>query len=136
MRTTSFLILVSSALAGCSTDVDRGLPELALDDAKADGSAPTAKLPLRWHEDELETIHPIAFERLVIGVGQYQHDLDEAKLSRSLDAVSRIVSTPSVSMPTRPRRRCWRASPASATASHRTSSGIARCTAGSRRGRR
>jgi hypothetical protein len=72
MRTLWLLILSLASIAGCSSDADGDLPDLALDHAKADSASPTAKLPLRWHEDELETIHPIAFERLVIGVGQYQ----------------------------------------------------------------
>ena len=42
-----------------------------------------------------------------IGVGQYQHDLSEAKLSRSLDAVVEdCVNARRASTSTPPRRRC------------------------------
>ena len=41
-----------------------------------------------------------------IGVGQYQHDVDQAKLKHSLDRRWRAVSTSSASMSIRPRSTC------------------------------
>jgi len=52
---------------------------------------------------ELVKIDPKA-----IGVGQYQHDLGESRLARSLDAWSETASTAVASTPTPLQRRCWR----------------------------
>jgi len=54
-----------------------------------------------------------------IGVGQYQHDLSEHRLSRSLDAVVEdCVNAVAVDI-NRRQRRCCRASPASAKDWHK-----------------
>src|SRR6195256_2730708 len=72
---------------------------------------------------ELVKIDPKA-----IGVGQYQHDLGETKLARS-KRWWRIASTRSESMPTPPRRRCWRGYRGSAPGWRKASSSTATPTA-------